>query len=90
MLIIRVEWMEGFIRTPFIDPRGTLAPLVFAAASGEMSAERELFVSIWAQREEGGFCQRREALVVLDEPRMQRKRPEQRISAKIIRKDMWG
>lgn len=38
--------MEVFIRTLVIDTSGTLAPSVFAAASGEMSAERELFVSI--------------------------------------------
>lgn len=35
-------------------------------------------------------AKRREALVVLDEARIQRRRPEQCISAKIIRKDMWG
>lgn len=76
-----------FVGTQNEQNFGTIG--VLAATSGEMSAERELFVSIWAQGEEGGCCQKAWGVSGVGWAQdLEELPPSKCISAKIIRKDV--
>lgn len=83
--------MEVFTCRLFIDIRGPLAPSVFRRGfRRNVCRVQPVCINLSPEGRRRLLPKRREALVVLDEPTMQRWRPEQRISAKSIRKDMWG